>query len=313
MASLRRRETTVRLPHGGCRVVSLKPEQVHALPLWSKDFSLLLADRGLRALLRSYDQAVAHFTVTGLGGALIEAGVPPSGNAIAQLPEITALCGHPERAMVRLDPIVHWSEERRIHSNLPFAEPLMRACLRAGIRDLRVSFATLYGKTLRRGVSWSAPTWEEKHAIAPYLADLAQLLRLRLGACANLAPQAAGIPRVPCIDGNRLTELHPQRLPASTRRDRGQRQDCRCTESVDIGSYTMRCPGGCLCCYARPLLPRRATQPRTRNGWAEYCRPQRDPDRRRSQPRSAPGLQRQDAAELSPDAWLPGRAPRSPR
>ena len=158
--------------------------------------------------------------------------------------------------MVRFDPIVHWRKGARIESNAPWAEALFRACARAGVRDLRLSTATLYGKVLRRGVAWYDPSPEEKHAIAAHLIDLAQSHRLALGACADLALESAGIARVPCIDGMRLTALHPQRLAASSRRDRGQRAHCLCTESVDIGGYGMRCPGGCLYCYANPGVNR---------------------------------------------------------
>lgn len=255
--ALRNKEATVRLPYGGQRVVPLEPERVHTLILWSKDFSHLLADRPLRALLGRYDQLVTHFTVTGLGGTRIEPGVPPWNDAVAQLPELIALCRDPERVVVRFDPIVFWHEGRRIHSNLGYAGPVFQACAHTGVRSVRVSTATLYGKVLRRGVQWHDPSPDQKEAIAAQLQDLACRHRLKLGACSDPALERAGIPRVPCIDGARLTELHPRREPASPRRDRGQRPSCLCTESVDIGSYTMRCPGGCLYCYAHPQLPRR--------------------------------------------------------
>ncbi|MCK4557835.1 MAG: DUF1848 family protein [Candidatus Aminicenantes bacterium] len=33
-----------------------------------------------------------------------------------------------------------------------------------------------------------------------------------------------------------------------------QRAECRCTESIDIGSYTQSCPHSCLYCYANPRV-----------------------------------------------------------
>ena len=257
-AALQEGAATVRLPYGGLRTVSLRPADVHTLVLWSKDYSRLLADRELRDLLGRYDQVVAHLTVTGLGAGPLEPQAPPPKVALAQLPSLVALCGSPQRVAVRFDPIVHWKAGGRIQSNLAWAERVFRTCVQNEIHDIRTSFATLYGKVLRRRVNWHDPSSEERQRIAAELRDLARLCRVDLASCSDPSLEAAGIPRAPCIDGARLTALHPQGEIASTRRDRGQRAHCRCTESVDIGSYTMRCPGGCLYCYAHPHPPRRA-------------------------------------------------------
>ena len=134
--ALRAGEATVALPYGGRRRVSLVPSSVHTLVLWSKDFSLLLADRGVRKLLARYDQVAAQFTVTGLGGGPLEPGVPPPEEALDQLPLLVELCRNPQRVTVRFDPIVHWWVGDRIASNVAWAEPVFRACARHGIRDV---------------------------------------------------------------------------------------------------------------------------------------------------------------------------------
>ncbi|MBI4495717.1 MAG: DUF1848 family protein, partial [Deltaproteobacteria bacterium] len=61
-----------------------------------------------------------------------------------------------------------------------------------------------------------------------------------------------GFPISRCIDGGRLSEIHPERLPASTRKAGGQRPLCGCTRSLDIGWYSLACHHECLYCYARP-------------------------------------------------------------
>lgn len=245
---------TVLLPYGGRRTVSLRPEDVHTLVLWSKDYSQLLADRGARALLSRYEQVVAHVTVTGLGGTWLEPGVPALATALEQLPCLVELTGSPGRVVVRFDPIVHWWEGGDLRTNLGAAEPVFRACRMAGVRDVRTSVATLYGKVLRRGARWEDPCPEERRRVGLALKDLAQTYGIELSSCSDPSLEEAGIPRAPCIDGRRLTALHPRREKASTRRDRGQRESCLCTESADIGSYTMPCPGGCLYCYAHPKI-----------------------------------------------------------
>lgn len=253
-AALRAGEVTVVLPYGAKRVVSLKPEAVHTLVLWSKDYSHLLADPWVREFLANYDHVFCHFTVTGLGGSPIEPGAPPWEVGIAQLPELVELCGSPHRVVVRFDPVVHWREGSHIRSNLAWAEPIFRGCARNEVREIRTSFATLYGKVRRRGWEPYDPPPEEKHTIAVKLRELASSLGLTLSACSDPILEEAGIPGAPCIEGRLLAALHPAGERASTRRDRGQRPSCACTESVDIGSYAMSCPEGCLYCYANPRL-----------------------------------------------------------
>jgi hypothetical protein len=87
------------------------------------------------------------------------------------------------------------------------------------------------------------------------MAAMAAARGLVLHACSQ--PALAGVPGVrpsACIDGAILETLHPQREPASRRKDRGQRAACLCTESKDIGSYTQACPHGCVYCYANPKM-----------------------------------------------------------
>ncbi|MCP2604906.1 DUF1848 domain-containing protein [Candidatus Aminicenantes bacterium AH-873-B07] len=57
-----------------------------------------------------------------------------------------------------------------------------------------------------------------------------------------------------CINGNLLIKLHPKNFQTSTRKDKSQREECNCTESIDIGSYTQACPHSCLYCYANPKI-----------------------------------------------------------
>jgi len=250
----------VKPPWGGQeKVVSLRPEDVHTFVLWSKDYSRLLANRGgLREALAVYDHIFCHFTVTGLGGTPLEPGVPPWKEAMEQLSPLIRFVGHPRRVTVRFDPIIHWREDG-VRSNLPYAEEIFKECARQGLKDLRISFATLYSKVLKRpGWSWHDPPLEERLKIAGTLVDMGRSLGLTIYACSDHTLEPVGALPSSCIDGRLLSELHPKGLPANTEKDRGQRKECGCTVSVDIGSYSQRCPGGCVYCYADPALQKRA-------------------------------------------------------
>lgn len=245
-------------PSGRAYDVDLCPESVHTLVLWSKDFTNVLEDRArLRRLIGGYAQSYYHLTITGLGGTPLEPGAPAPGRAMAQLPGLVSLAGRPERVSVRFDPIVFWREGGTLRTNLPFFERLAPRVSEAGIRDVRVSFAQWYGKArmraARRGVEFVDPPEEEKRSGALELAATASKWGLTLHACAQDALAALpGFRRSSCIDGARLSDLHPRQERAPVRKDRSQRLECGCTESRDIGSYAQACPHSCVYCYASP-------------------------------------------------------------
>jgi hypothetical protein len=238
------------------RRVSLLPEEVHTIVLWSKDFRPLLRNAAAREALSRYDQVFCHLTITGLGSTPLEPNIAPWPEVIAQLPELISFAGDARRVSVRYDPIVHWYEGDHLESNLPLAEPILSEVSKAGIHTVRVSFATLYGKVSRRkGWHWYDPTPEERLRIAGEVSALARSLAITIHACSQNNLQQAGVLLSRCIDGELLSTLHPHKLPAALGKDRGQRAECGCTPSVDIGSYQMRCPNGCRYCYANPRIP----------------------------------------------------------
>ncbi len=197
------------------------------------------------------------FTVTGLGGSCIERGVPEAESALAQLPGLIRLAGHPRRVSLRFDPVVFWREAGGLRSNLGFFDRLAPTAASLGIRDIRFSITQWYGKAVRRArqrrFEFVDPPLEEKLAAARRLAGTAAAYGLDLYACSQ--DVLAGVPGVKpssCIDGLLLRELHPRRESVTAAKDKTQRPECRCTRSVDIGSYTQECPHACLYCYANP-------------------------------------------------------------
>ncbi|OGD11293.1 MAG: hypothetical protein A2Y86_04810 [Candidatus Aminicenantes bacterium RBG_13_62_12] len=245
-------------PSGRGTSVSLVPAEVHSIVLWSKDFSGLLAGRhGLRELLGRYDQLCFLFTITGLGGTFIEPGVLPPHEALSQLPGLVRLAGDARRVSIRFDPVIFWREGEQLQSNLDFFDRVAREAAAFGIRDMRFSFAQWYRKAVRRalarGFDFVDPPVEEKRAAAERLAERAGALGLNLYACSqDILAGVRGVKPSACIDGARLQGLHPRGEPASRAKDSTQRPECRCTRSVDIGSYTRVCPHACLYCYANP-------------------------------------------------------------
>ena len=254
------RDERVRVLGPSHRVITadLSPGAVHTLVLWSKDFANLIRNvHGLRDALEKYAQTYFHFTITGLGGGPIEREVPCPSEALRQIPELVQIAGNPRRVSLRFDPIVYWREGDAIKSNLPFFETIAGEAARAGVEDVRLSFTQWYGKSRRRarsrGFEYVDPWEERKLHDAARLADVAARLGLRLFSCSQkFLTAVSGIRASSCIDARLLRELHPQNAEVSTVKDKSQRPECGCTESVDIGSYTQTCPHSCLYCYANP-------------------------------------------------------------
>jgi len=257
---LRKGKADVLGPSGRTYSVDLNPESVHTFVLWSKNFQNLITNRfGLERLLAKYEQIYCHFTITGLGGTFIERGVPTADEALDQLEPLIRISGHPERVTIRFDPVVFWNEKGAVRTNLGFLEKMAPRLRGLGIKHIRFSFAQWYRKAKRRAekhefVFLDYPE-EEMRRAALTLAGVALKYGLNLDACSqSFLSDIEGIQPSSCIDGRLLQRLHPQNAPVSFTKDKSQRKDCRCTESVDIGSYTQSCPHACLYCYANPRI-----------------------------------------------------------
>ena len=247
-------------PSSHCYTVDLSPQAIHTFVLWSKNFANLIENKSsLRDLLQKYDQLYLHFTITGLGGSFIEKGVPHPSVALSQLDPLIKIVGIPERLSIRFDPVLYWKENSEMRTNIPFFEKMAPELNARGIKDIRVSFAQWYAKAKTRAAKYRFlyidPPQKEKKEAAGMLAQVAQSWDLQLYSCSqNFLTEVQGIRPSSCIDGPHLKKLHPYGEAVSGRKDKSQRAECRCTESVDIGSYTQFCPHSCMYCYANPRI-----------------------------------------------------------
>jgi hypothetical protein len=245
--AVKNRTAMVKAPYTGKEyVVSLAPEDVHTIVLWSKNFDNFLRRR---EVMKDHS-LLFQFTINDFP--LLEPNVPSVSRRIEQAKEI-ARCYGAERLHWRFDPIVFFDKGRS--NNLAPFERIASEMAKVGVTSCHFSFATLYKKVLKRGqrggIDFFDPPISERLAIAAKLSSIAHSLGITMFACCNdeilLAP---GVKKSSCIDGHLLSKLSGEEC--STKRDKGQRKGCGCTESVDIGSYDLQpCRGGCIYCYAR--------------------------------------------------------------
>jgi DNA repair photolyase len=227
------------------------PENVHTIVIWTKNPGNMTRHQALREALSQYAQVYVQLTITGLGGSPLEPGIPPWERVEEMIPELMQLVKGPKRISWRFDPIIAAENCSGLIENLPLFPGMAEKIRRQGITTCRTSWASPYKKVIRRmqkkGLALRTCSPEEQAAQAQGLEEIAGSLGIKIYYCSM-----QGFERSRCIDGALLSMLHPQSLPCSTKKARGQRAACGCTESIDIGWYSLKCAHGCIYCYAEP-------------------------------------------------------------
>jgi hypothetical protein len=136
--------------------------------------------------------------------------------------------------------------------------------LKGVVDEVVISFAHFYRKTLRNmnwasgefGFDWRDPSLGEKRRLVTDLVFIARSHDMRLTVCSQRDFLVPGAADARCVDAERLEAIAGRYLRAKVK---GNRKECGCFESRDIGEYDT-CPTGCVYCYAvqnRELAQRR--------------------------------------------------------
>lgn len=128
--------------------------------------------------------------------------------------------------------------------------------LKGVVDEVVISFAQLYKKT-QRNMEWAAkefefswnkdtPPFDQKLIFAQELMEIARSQGIKLAVCAQKEFTVSGIEEAHCVDIHRLESVGACSISAKIK---GNRPDCACFMSRDIGEYDT-CPHGCVYCYA---------------------------------------------------------------
>lgn len=234
-------------PFGGRHYrVSLKPDDVHSIVFWSKDYRNLLPH--LTELEQREYRLFFHYTITGLPH-LYEARVPETEAAIETMIHLSQRYS-PDHIIWRFDPIV-LSDALQEKQTIQRFETLATA-MEGHVHRCYISFLAFYPKVQRRllkleGMGVFDPPPERKFDLAGQLGEIAAQHGIQLYSCCNNTLIQSGVEKGHCIDGPLLSRLFPDR-PAVT--DLApSREGCGCYTSKDIGTYDT-CDHGCVYCYA---------------------------------------------------------------
>jgi DNA repair photolyase len=204
-----------------------------------------------------------QFTLNGYEVEGLEPGVPPLAERVGTFAELARRIGK-EKVVWRYDPLLladGLSPDRLVERVVRVGE-----AVRDSTEKLVIAFADIerYAKVRSRlrklGKGCRELTPEEMRDFAERLTEAVRGWGLQIATCAEAIDLAAyGIARNKCIDDALLERLFPHDAelmgflgPREGRhglKDKGQRKECGCIVSKDIGSYDT-CPHLCRYCYA---------------------------------------------------------------
>lgn len=232
--------------------VSLSPKDVEVIVFWTRNPKPLMLH--LAELKNMGHNSCFLFTITGYPRAL-EKKVPRPQDAIEIFKNLSEQIG-PEKVVWRYDPIlisslVALDDHKRIFGKIASA-------LAGHTNRVIISFADIYKKVKSNldkfaksnnvAISDLTKDMESLLELSHFFANTAEASGMQIQSCAEeIDLDSVGISHGKCIDDGWLNQIFNVRLPNG--KDKGQRDQCGCIKSTDIGMYNT-CLHGCEYCYA---------------------------------------------------------------
>jgi hypothetical protein len=243
--------------------VDLTRENVKCIVWWSKDYQYYLENREAVKFFSKFNQ-LFQFTINGYQNwdiaHLLEPGVTSSlDERIGQVRQLARVFS-PQQVLWRFDPITFWKTIGGEEMNNTVDFPTISEALgNIGIKRCHIAFADLYAKFKKRAmarfgnkVMFHEETIEKKREIAHGIAIINKYHGITTYSCAHdeIVNEDDGIFKAHCIDGELINLTF--NLDMGVKKDPGQRNECGCAVSKDIGRYDQKCKHCCVYCYANP-------------------------------------------------------------
>jgi hypothetical protein len=192
-------------------------------------------------------QYYIQFTLTGYG-IDIEPNLPSKREVlIPTFQELSERIGK-EKLIWRYDPILFNTRYTLEYHRKAFQE--IARSLSGYTQKVVISFIDFYAKTRKNMHSLGIEEVDDqsKHILARSLSEIAKENGMIIESCAEqIDLSTAGIMHGSCIDRDMIERIVA--CPIKCSKDRNQRAECGCIESIDIGLYDT-CMNGCKYCYA---------------------------------------------------------------
>lgn len=223
--------------------IALSPDVVDCIVFWTKNPANMIEKLECLQDYAYYFQ----FTLTGYGRD-IEPNLPDKREElIPTFKQLSKKIGK-EKVIWRYDPILISKKYTMDYHLRAFEE--IASNLADYTEKVVISFVDFYAKTQRntRELDIRQPTNEEMINLAAQMAQIASRYNLIIESCAEqINLQKIGIQHGSCIDKKLIEKILGCKLNGE--KDKNQRGECGCLESVEVGSYNT-CLNGCKYCYA---------------------------------------------------------------
>lgn len=223
--------------------ILLSPDVVNCIVFWTKNPANMMEKLKYLQNYAYYFQ----FTLTGYGKD-VEPNLPNKrGELIPIFKRLSEKIGK-EKVIWRYDPVLI-SRRYTMNYHLKAFEEIA-GNLADYTEKVVISFIDLYSKTQRntRELDIRRMTNEEIMGLAGQMAQIASKYHLTIESCAEqIKLQELGVRHGSCIDRKLIEGILGCKLIVE--KDKNQREECGCFESVDVGTYNT-CPNGCKYCYA---------------------------------------------------------------
>lgn len=223
--------------------IDLSPEVVDCIVFWTKNPAGML---GRLDELKEYPYYF-QFTLTGYGKD-VEPGLPDKRKVL--IPTFQKLSGKVgiQKVIWRYDPIF-LSRRYTLDYHLKAFEEIAQR-LSGYTRKVVISFVDLYVRARRNTAGLQIETLSDRDMteIAKHLVAISEKYGMEVESCAESVDlRRVGVRHGSCIDQKLIEEIIGCKLTAD--KDKNQRAECGCCESVEIGTYNT-CKNGCRYCYA---------------------------------------------------------------
>lgn len=218
--------------------IDLNPDVVDAFVFWTKNPSPMMERL---KLLKDY-MYYFQYTLNAYGDD-IEPNIPARGMRLYKFKALSDMIGA-DRVIWRYDPIF-FTNKYNVEYHIQSFERI--AMILSGYTEkCTISFLDFCSSVQKEHLQ--LPSEEEQLILAKSFAEIGRRYDIQICTCAEkLCLQEFGIQKSSCIDKALLEKLIGCSLNVS--KDKGQRSECGCVSSIDIGEYNT-CNNGCRYCYA---------------------------------------------------------------